>query len=73
MKFLKEIMGKDKKEKLLINFIDSYWLNNRGYKDFNYYDFINKIKDELGLKYIFVTNDIIGSFHGKIEKYLPKG
>ena len=73
IKFLKDIMEKDRKEKLLINFIENYWLNNRGYSDFNYYNFINKNNDELGLKYLFVTNNIIESFHGKIEKYLPKG
>jgi len=25
------------------------------------------------LKYIFINNNIIESFHGKIERYLPKG
>ena len=71
--FLNNIMKNDKKDKLLLDYIENYWLNNRVYKDFNYYDFIKNVKNEIGLKFLFITNNIIESFHGKIEKYLPKG
>ena len=34
-----------------------------GWKSINYYDFIKKIKEEKGLYHLFITNNIIESFH----------
>ena len=54
-------------------YIKNYWINKRGINSFNYYIFINEINKKYGLKYLFITNNIIESFHGKIAKYLTKG
>ena len=53
--------------------VKNYWINKRGINSFNYYNFIKEINKKYGLKYLFITNNIIESFHGKIAKYLPKG
>ena len=53
--------------------VKNYWINKRGINSFNYYNFIKEINKKYGLKYLFITNNIIESFHGKIAKYLTKG
>ena len=52
---------------------ENYWIKKRGINSINYYDIINKTENKNKLKYIFITNNIIESFHGKIERYLSKG
>ena len=71
--FLKDILKETNNEKLLINYIEKYWINYRGINSFNYYDYIENVKNDNSLKYLFITNNIAESFHGKIENYLPKG
>ena len=50
--------------------VKNYWINKRGINSFNYYNFIKEINKKYGLKYLFITNNIIESFHGKIAKFL---
>ena len=54
-------------------YINNYWIKKRGINSFNYFKFIIEINQLYGLKYLFITNNIIESFHGKIAKYIPKG
>ena len=72
IKFLEEKLTEPKEIELMI-YIKNYWINKRGINSFNYYNFINEINKKYGLKYLFITNNIIESFHGKIAKYLTKG
>lgn len=44
-----------------------------GWKSINYYEFIKKIKEKKGLYHLFITNNIIESFHGKLVNNLPRG
>ena len=46
---------------------------NRGLKTFNYFDIIDNQSNGKNLDYLFITNNIIESFHAKISNYLPKG
>ena len=55
-----------------MKYFENYWIKKRGIKSINYYDIINKMENKNKLKYIAITNNIIESFHGKIEIYLPK-
>ena len=73
MDFLKSYLNNDEKEMNLYNYIYNYWIKLRGIDSINYYDFIKRFKNEDGLKYIFITNNIIESFHAKLSKNLPKG
>jgi len=52
--------------------LNSYWFINRGLKTFNYFDIINNQSKGKNLNYLFITNNIIESFHVKISNYLPK-
>ena len=72
MDFLKNYLNENEKEISLYNYINNYWIKKRGIDSINYYDFINRFKNEEGLKYIFITNNIIESFHAKLAKNLPK-
>ncbi len=72
LKFLKNKL-KNNKEHKLYEYLNSYWVNNRGLKTFNYYEIINKQNNDNTIDYLFITNNIIESFHAKISKYLPKG
>lgn len=73
MDFLKSYLNNDEKEMNLYNYIYNYWIKLRGIDSINYYDFIKRFNNEDGLKYIFITNNIIESFHAKLSKNLPKG
>ena len=53
-------------------YINNYWIKKRGIISFNYYKFINLKNQKYGLKFLFIANNIIESFHGKIAKYLTK-
>lgn len=56
-----------------MKYFENYWIKKRGIKSINYYDIIINMENKNKLKYIFISNNIIESFHGKIERYLPKG
>ena len=62
----------DNKEEQLYKYIYNYWINTKGISFINYYGYI-KTKNYNGLKYLFITNNIIESLHSKISNYLPKG
>ena len=72
LKFLEDKLTEPKERELII-YINNYWIKKRGINAFNYYNIINEMNRKYGLKYIFITNNIIESFHGKIVKYMPKG
>ena len=56
-----------------MDYLDKYWINYQGIKSFNIYEYIKSEKANNSIKYLFITNNIAESFHGQIEKYLPKG
>jgi len=60
------------KKIIIKNNIYNYWIKIRGIDYINYYDFINRLKEEEGLKYIFIINNIIESFHAKLTKFAKK-
>ena len=66
-------LKKNSKEEKLYNYIENYWIKLLGWQSINYYKFIKMIKEEKGLYYLFITNNIIESFHSKLVKYLPRG
>lgn len=68
--FLKDILKENNSEKSLINYFEKYWINYRGIKSFNFYDYIENVKNDNRLKYLFITNNIAESFHEKTENYL---
>ena len=70
---LQNIFKNENKELALLNYIQKYWIDNRGISCFNYYDFINEFKINNNLNFLFITNNIIESFHQKMNMYLPKG
>ena len=72
MQFLKKSF-KNNKEIKLYEYLKSYWVINRGINTFNYFDIIIKQSNSKNLENIFITNNIIESFHAKINNYLPKG
>jgi hypothetical protein len=70
---LKNNLNNTNEEKTLMKYFENYWIKKRGINSINYYDIINKTENKNKLKYIFITINIIESFLGKIERYLPKG
>ena len=72
MQFLKKSF-KNNKEIKLYEYLNSYWVINRGINTFNYFDIIIKQSNSKNLENIFITNNIIESFYAKISNYLPKG
>ena len=72
LKFLKKSLKSSKEEKLY-NYFENYWIKLLGWQSINYNKFIKMIKEEKGLYYLFITNNIIESFHSKLVKYLPRG
>ena len=73
MTHLQNIFKNENKELALLNYIQKYWIDNRGISCFNYYDFINEFKINNNLNFLFITNNIIESFHQKMNMYLPRG
>ena len=71
MQFLKKSFKNKKRNKIIFKFI--YLFINRGLKTFNYFDIIDNQSNGKNLDYLFITNNIIESFHAKISNYLPKG
>lgn len=57
----------------LYKYLHKYWIKLKCWKAINYYNFINKLKNENVLPYLFITNNIIECFNGKIVKYLQRG
>ena len=72
MNHFKDILNLANKEKLLLNYLDKYWINYPGIKSFKFYEYIKGEKANNSIKYLFITNNIAESFYGQIEKYLPK-
>lgn len=64
MNHLREILNQTNKEKLLLDYLDKYWINYRGIKSFNFYEYIKSEKANNSIKYLFITNNIAESFHG---------
>ena len=62
----------EEKEINLFKYFKSYWLYKKGLEFINNLEYI-KPGNNFKLKYLFFTNKIIESFHGKLNKYLPKG
>ena len=60
------------KKIIIKNNIYNYWIKIRERDSINYYDFINRLKEEEGLKYIFIINNSIESFHAKLAKFAKK-
>ena len=69
--FLEENLNNEK-EINLFKYFKTYWIDKKGFRFINYYEYI-KPENNFNLKYLFFTNNIIESFHGKLNKYLPKG
>ena len=44
MTHLQNVFKNASKELALLNYIQKYWIDNRGVSCFNYYDFINEFK-----------------------------
>ena len=71
--FLKSNLSDNDEEKKLFNYLNNYWIKLRGIDSINYYNFIKKYKNKDGIKYLFIHDIIIKSFHAKLSKSLPKG
>ena len=56
MNHLQNIFKNENKELALLNYIQKYWIDNRGISCFNYYDFINEFKIDNNLNFLFITN-----------------
>ena len=48
--------------------MNNYWIKLRGIDSINYYNFIKKYKNKDNIKYLFITNNIIESFHAKLSQ-----
>ena len=68
--FLEDNLNEEK-EINLFKYFKNYWLNKKWFEFINYFDYI-KPENNYNLKYLFFTNNIIESFHGKLNKYIPK-
>lgn len=48
---LKDNLNNNIKEKSLYRYLENYWVNNRGYESFNYYNIINEEENSTKIQY----------------------